>query len=327
MTLLERLTYRLIVAGVITATAFASADGTPQPTFTAFRANPQPVVAGTPPSYAWTLDGTSGPVTCTLDPGDGTPTINVPDCAQGPTTQHAYSAPGTYTATLDLPAAGLKTTTHVTVVKTLPANPKPGTLVWEYQTGFIYQSYLYSSPALARDGTIVFGSGDRHIYAINPNGTLKWKVPTHKGNEPREYPYASGMPFAAPSIAPNGTVYVPVMGDGLYALNPDGTLKWHAPTNEVLDHAAAIAQNGTIYLAPLRHLDAYHPDGRLAWTFQDPTSTDFTLESAPVIGNDGTLYVTSTSGTLYAIHVTATGLANSAWPKFQNNNRNTGRAH
>ncbi|MEJ2668122.1 MAG: PQQ-binding-like beta-propeller repeat protein [Deinococcales bacterium] len=275
MTLLERLTYRLIVAGVITATAFASADGTPQPTFTAFRANPQPVVAGTPPSYAWTLDGTSGPVTCTLDPGDGTPTINVPDCAQGPTTQHAYSAPGTYTATLDLPAAGLKTTTHVTVVKTLPANPKPGTLVWEYQTGFIYQSYLYSSPALARDGTIVFGSGDRHIYAINPNGTLKW----------------------------------------------------HAPTNEVLDHAAAIAQNGTIYLAPLRHFEAFHPDGRLAWTFQDPTSTDFTLESAPVIGNDGTLYVTSTSGTLYAIHVTATGLANSAWPKFQNNNRNTGRAH
>jgi outer membrane protein assembly factor BamB len=302
MTLLERLARRLVLACTIAATTLAFAANVAQPAITAFRANPEPVLAGTTTTYAWTLTGTSATVACTLDPGDGTPTVNVPDCAQGPTTQHAYSAPGTYTATLDLPAAGLKTTTHVTVVKTLPTNAKPGTLEWKYQTGFIYQSYIYSSPALGKDGSIVFGSGDRHIYALHPDGTLTWKVATHKGNNPREVPYASGMAYASPSIGPDGTIYAPVVGDGLYALSPDGTPKWHDPTQEILDRAAAIGADGTVYLVPLRHLDAIHPDGSLAWSFQDPHSADFTLESAPVIGNDGTIYEASEHDAIYAFN-------------------------
>ena len=175
--------------------------------------------------------------------------------------------------------------------------------MWKYQTGFIHQSYIYSSPAIASDGTIIFGSGDRHIYALNPNGTLKWKVATHKTTQgPSEAVPASGMAYAAPSIAGDGTIYVPVMDDGLYALNPDGVLKWRVPIHDVLDHPAAIARDGTIYVAPEHQLDAFHPNGQRAWSFRAPNLTHFTIESTPSIAPDGTIYLCSEhDGSVYAL--------------------------
>ena len=35
-----------------------------------------------------------------------------------------------------------------------------------------------SSPAVASDGTIYVGSKDNHLYAINKDGTQKYKFPT-----------------------------------------------------------------------------------------------------------------------------------------------------
>ena len=49
-----------------------------------------------------------------------------------------------------------------------------GTLKWKYKTDY----YVYSSPAIASDGTIYVGSRDGYLYAINPDGTLKWKYQT-----------------------------------------------------------------------------------------------------------------------------------------------------
>ena len=34
-----------------------------------------------------------------------------------------------------------------------------------------------STPTLAFDGTIILGSMDGHVYAVHPNGTLRWKLP------------------------------------------------------------------------------------------------------------------------------------------------------
>ena len=33
-----------------------------------------------------------------------------------------------------------------------------------------------STPSLAADGTIIFGSMDAHVYAVHPNGTLRWRL-------------------------------------------------------------------------------------------------------------------------------------------------------
>jgi len=46
-----------------------------------------------------------------------------------------------------------------------------GTLKWKFET----DGQIRSSPAIASDGTIYIESWDSYFYAINPNGTLKWK--------------------------------------------------------------------------------------------------------------------------------------------------------
>jgi len=46
-----------------------------------------------------------------------------------------------------------------------------GTKKWHYETG----SCIWSTPAIAEDGTIYVGSYDHYLHAINPDGTRKWK--------------------------------------------------------------------------------------------------------------------------------------------------------
>lgn len=61
--------------------------------------------------------------------------------------------------------------------------------------------------------------------------------------------------------------------------------------------------------------------GTLKWRFK----TGREVYSSPAIGQDGTIYVGSWDGNLYAIASDSEGLANSPWPKFRGNLRNTGR--
>lgn len=56
------------------------------------------------------------------------------------------------------------------------------------------------------------------------------------------------------------------------------------------------------------------------WSFE----TGGYIGSSPAIGQDGTIYVGSGDGKLYAIEGNSGGLADSPWPKFGKNNRNTG---
>src|SRR5258706_11280044 len=52
--------------------------------------------------------------------------------------------------------------------------PKTGGALWQYKTG----KGIFSSPVVAADGTIYIGSADRTFYALNADGTLKWKLLT-----------------------------------------------------------------------------------------------------------------------------------------------------
>jgi len=80
---------------------------------------------------------------------------------------------------------------------------EPGSLKWKYETG----DDVSSSPAIAPDGTVYFGSEDGYLYALYPDGTLK-----------RRY-YYIGLVRSSPAIAEDGTVYVGSDDGNLYALN------------------------------------------------------------------------------------------------------------
>ena len=90
----------------------------------------------------------------------------------------------------------------------------------------------------SRHGTIVFGGEDRNVYALRPDGTLRWK-------------YAVDADVAAaPTIGGDGTIYVGPQKQTLYALRPDGTLAWqHIFPGYRGDHSGvAIGAKGELYV-------------------------------------------------------------------------------
>ncbi len=117
---------------------------------------------------------------------------------------------------------------------------------------------------------------------------------------------------SSPAIDANGNVYVQsrnkvgFVGGGLFALHPDGTLKWRFQTNDAfpgccigLESSPAIDSNGNIYVGSSDgFLYSIFSDGTLRWKF--PTGGP--IQSSPTIGTDGTIYVGSNDGNLYAIN-------------------------
>ena len=154
---------------------------------------------------------------------------------------------------------------------------------------FATGSAIYSSPAIALDGTIYFGSWDHYLYAVYPNGTEKWTVLTP----------AALLP--SPAIASDGTIYIGDFSANLYALYPNnGTIKW-TNTDAISPFYAspAIASDGTIYAGSWgAKIYAFYPNGTQKWNF----TTGGSVESTPTIALDGTIYIGSNGNKFYALN-------------------------
>lgn len=211
-------------------------------------------------------------------------------------------------------------------------SPADGSTLWEYETdGGV------TTPALGSDGTVYFCSAGKYLYALDPDGTLKWRV------EPQAI--SSGLPDP-PSVGADGTIYVgerciwaynpdstlkwitceflngnpylpvpwasartqPAIGsdgtiysgssDGLYAVNTDGSLKWHYTYIRDIRHSPVIGESGTIYVCDVDNcLYAINPDGTKKWAYE----TDDRITTSAVIDVDETIYVGTEGGFVYAI--------------------------
>jgi outer membrane protein assembly factor BamB len=220
-----------------------------------------------------------------------------------------------------------------------------GSLKWSYTTG----GMILSSPAIDTDGNVYVGSYDGIIYAIDNDGSLKWSSPTedaiqsspaigvdgtiYVGSDDnifyaldsegaRKWTYTTGSDIrSSPAIGDDGTIYVGSYDDKLYAFNPDGSVKWSYQTGDDVLSSPAIGSDGVIYVGSKDdRLYAIDPDGLLQWKYD--TGND--IYSSPAIGSDGTIYIGSNDNKLYAFYSGSPGLADSPWPKFHQNNRNTG---
>ncbi len=145
-----------------------------------------------------------------------------------------------------------------------------------------------ANPVIAADGTIYIGNFESAV-ALSANGAQIWKA---------------SVPIAgAPALAADGTIYVPSQDVGkgknggnlfsLYALNPQGAIKWRLPVDALIEHGPAIAPDGTVYLGTR---------------------------------SDGAIGVKPHSGTLYAIGESNGGLMRGGWPKSYGSPANDGRA-
>jgi hypothetical protein len=188
------------------------------------------------------------------------------------------------------------------------------------------------SPVIGSDGTIYVVDSGFHLYAMNPDGSLKWKKTFNEG-------------LFAPAIGPTGTIYVPGTRH-LYAFNPDGSSPWITPYNittnrnsliaisqsgiifevdtngslyainpfntaasviwslkiSCLPATLAIGPSGSIYCGTSNNgtaasLDSVSSNGALQWSF----GTHSVVNVPPAIGPDGTLYTVSSGGEIFAI--------------------------
>ena len=203
---------------------------------------------------------------------------------QAPTIVRSFEPSGTYSWNLVVDGEG---TTYAIVCSGSPsllAIKRDGSLLWKYTDEELI-TFDYSSPAISEDGTVYFAS-ITHLYAINGDGTLRWKA---------ELP--SQCYFSSPTIGPDGTIYTGTAdgmnetADGyLIAFNSDGTLKWKYLVGNDIISTAAIGEDGTVYTASYEGvIIALNPDGNLRWSLQAGDSG--AIWSSPTLGVDGTLYI------------------------------------
>ncbi|HOI80425.1 MAG TPA: PQQ-binding-like beta-propeller repeat protein, partial [Petrimonas sp.] len=182
------------------------------------------------------------------------------------------------------PAIGSDGTIYAGSDQIYAFNPVDGTIKWSYPAGV-----TYACPAIGADGTIYVGSSDTNVYALNPDGTLKWNFTT------------GGEIQGSPAIGADGTIYIGNYGDGnVYALNPDGTLKWNFAAGGSIQGSPAIGLDGTIYIGTYGNNKVYalNPDGTEKWVYVLTNS----VCGSPVIGADGTIYFVNKSRYLYALN-------------------------
>jgi len=203
-------------------------------------------------------------------------------------------------------------------------NPATGAQVWTFSAA----TEITTSPALGRDGTI-YVHDDLSLYALTAAGAQKWAVtmnghtysspvvgtngtiyvgtPTglllFDGNGNSLGTVATTTPVdATPAIDADGTVYVPTVGNDIYALNPDGSIKWHVvpQQSDALTSSPVILPNGVIAMASdfgtLYEVSA--ATGSTVATITLPNGNDL---SAPVAASDGTIYVATNDYNVYAV--------------------------
>lgn len=196
----------------------------------------------------------------------------------------------------------------------------PGTLKWRLT---VDGDVSYSSPGLAPDGTLYIGranlAGGGTLWAINTAA-----VPT--GNSPADayarwkvgFTNISLIPSDTPAIGTNGTIYLATDTNVFSAINPtNGVVRWSYNDSQSqsfgIQGSPAIAPDGSVYIGIWENVIALtnSPDVTNAapeWVFQYPfANPDVALgtggfqHGSPAVGADGTVYINSDFGQLFAI--------------------------
>jgi len=182
------------------------------------------------------------------------------------------------------------------------------TFKWQ-RSGIGGNANIQTTPAIGSDGTIyVINNSTGLLYAINPaDGSLKWPNPYHvatngiTGND------------SSPVIGCNNVIYVGSSGGGLYAIKPDGTLKWQFTElgGGARNATPVVGSDCSVYTGILKYADqnvvnnylaAVNPDGSRKWFYEIPSSHFVYYINSISIGNDGTVYGATEEGGLYAIN-------------------------
>src|SRR2546428_3864889 len=112
-------------------------------------------------------------------------------------------------------------------------------LKWSFDVG---GQGLDSTPAIDSNGNVYVQSRSGYLFALYPNGTLKWKFSTSNG-----LVGCCFGPDSSPAIDSNSVVYVGSSDGNLYSIFSNGTLNWRFTTGGSIQSSPAIGTDGTVY--------------------------------------------------------------------------------
>lgn len=171
-----------------------------------------------------------------------------------------------------------------------PTRDNPMTIKWKFKTEYL--DFGSSSPVIDENGVLYIGARDTFLYAINPNGTERWRYDL------------KGQSSSSPAIAEDGTIYVGCGDYKLYAINSDGTLKWCSSFSGAIKSSPTIGTDGTIYFCSTGpnynggRIVAVNPDGSEKW---HSDISDY-ASSTPALGKEETIYISCDDCYLYSLN-------------------------
>jgi len=218
-------------------------------------------------------------------------------------TLYAINPDGTIKWSKNMPP---KTKYGFSYIETTPAIGKDGTIYVGTQEGYLYaftpegeEKWNVKLPniglhadAIAVDENGTVYAGYGRFLAIYPNGTIKWNISVKKAG-------------FAPTIGKNGTIYVGCYDNYLRAIYPNGTIKWEFKAKE-MPTSPAIDDNGMIYVGTIsswgdNRLYALYLNGTLKWEFKPDNEVYGVISYPPAIAEDGTIYFGTGEGRIYAV--------------------------
>lgn len=221
---------------------------------------------------------------------------------------------------------------------------------------------VVSSPVVGADGTIYVLSGTGSLFAIRPDGQMKWHTP---------FAVAGAEGTAPPAIDGQGLLYVASQDGYLYAIRDNGASGekvWQSSSRlgVRIDSSPVIASSGIILIASRGALvSAVDARGTVLWSYSKTSSpsaaeglslaTDGSIYAAlseggllalkqdgslkgrfpasgaiagsPLLALDGTILFGSADGTFYVLKEENGGLSRTApWPTAQHDEHRSGRA-
>ncbi|GAB5561166.1 MAG: hypothetical protein SynsKO_28130 [Synoicihabitans sp.] len=166
--------------------------------------------------------------------------------------------------------------------------------VWQFATGDrddsdLRRPTITNAPSIGEDGTIYVSSADNYFYALNPNGSLKWRTQTDSFSD-----------SSTSAIAPDGTIHFGTVTGTVYALNPNGSIRWTSSLgNSAYVAAPSVAEDGTVYFKQDDGtLRAFSSQGTQLWSYFVPGEGSY---AGPAITTDGTIIVPANDGALHAL--------------------------